>query len=353
MRDGCTRRRYGRGPVIILTSLVTLLAVLAGCSSSTDADPTPTPAPPTPTVLSPTVEPTAAPTPVPSATPAPTPTPAASPEPMHAVAYRTELSIALQEHSYLLAEAAYAHVRGRDPEAVAAREILRQENTPLIRDLVSMGLSLRSGDAFTSAWHEWTLTVLDYANALHVENDQLAGEIWRSRVALAASISSPLSELDHVDQAVLRGGIEQHVELTLAMVRNMHEKPAIDGYWSAWYNTEFLGPLADQLSEAVVRQVPASFADSGDALTSQTGAAALEAELFLALHEYGMLLMNTSAAIVDGRTDSEVVAARDTLDARNTIPLSQLIGFFSSEHEAEFLELWRQHIYAVLGFARA
>ncbi|MEX2431169.1 MAG: hypothetical protein WD645_04540 [Dehalococcoidia bacterium] len=270
--------------------------------------------------------------------------------------FRSQLNLALQEHAYLLAEAVYAQLGGRQAGAAAASETLRRENTPHISDLIGIGLTVAGRDGFAVGWHDWTETVIAYAAALQSGNEQRAAAIWGDRFRQGQRLSKPLEDgLEALDRSVLRRSMEQHVELTLGMVRIMHEEPPINGYWGAWHNTEFLQPIGDQLAEAVVQQVPDRFTPLavGTPLTTQTSAAALRSDLALFLHEYGLLLTNATAAIVDGRIQGDSSAAKQTLDARNSIPLSRVIGSFAPSAEAEFLELWRQHTYAVAGFAEA
>ena len=278
-----------------------------------------------------------------------------------AAEFHAQLSVALQEHSYLLAEAAFAYMRGEELQGNAARTVLQSENTPLVRDLVGNGMSQSRRDEFITGWHQWTQTVMAYAGAYRNDDAEAKTRIWRDRFNIARSMSTPLAGgMPSLDGTALRLAMEQHVEMTLAMVSNMHSKPAIDGYWGAWHTTDFIGPMGDVLAEAVVRQSPAQFEGivlvgdgTDDAPTTRTSQAALRTDLTLLLHEHGLLIMNTTASVVDGRS-TDTTAAMETLDARNSIPLARLIGSYHGTDVGEdFLDRWRQQVYAMVDFAGA
>ncbi len=263
--------------------------------------------------------------------------------------------MALQEHTYLLAQATFAELSGRSADARATQAVLDNENTPEIRDLLGPGLSFGMRDQFATAWQNMTLQVLNYATAYHNGDQQQANAIWNDRFNIADQISAPLLEgFNALDQQVLKRRMEEHVELMLGTVDIMHAQHPIDGYWSAWSTKEFLQPLGDQLAEALVRQVPAQFVAAAGTTTptTRTSEATLQDQLALLLHEHGLLLSSATAAILDGRLQADTPATLNTLDARNSIPLSNLISsYYGSKTGLDFLALWREQVHSIARYA--
>jgi hypothetical protein len=251
---------------------------------------------------------------------------------------RSQLTVALNEHVVLAADATNAALSGRADEFDAAAAEL-DRNSEDISAVVGSVYGDGAGEAFLPLWRKHIGFFVDYTQAVG------AGDLAAADAAVAA-LTAYADELavffnsanPDLPKETLSSLISEHILTLKAVVDAQASGDQSAAYIALGEAVDHMHMLADPLAAAISQQFPDQF--SGD---SASAASTLQATLNSALMQHVAYAGSATNAALGGRAD-EFDAAAALLDA-NSQAISTAVGSVYGDGAGEaFLPLWRKHI---------
>jgi hypothetical protein len=251
---------------------------------------------------------------------------------------RSQLTVLLNEHVVLAADATGAAIGARTSEFDAAVAEL-DRNSQDLSSLIGAAYGDNADQAFLPLWRKHIGFFVDYTKGL-AANDQAAADqavvdltAYADEFAAFLNSANPNLPKDAVSDLVL-----QHIMTLKGVVDAQATGDQAAAYQALGSAVSHMHMIADPLAAAISQQFPDTF--PGD---SESGASELQATLNSLLQQHVAYAASATNAALGGRTD-EFDAAVALLD-QNSQEIANAIGSVYGDSAGQaFLPLWRKHI---------
>jgi hypothetical protein len=264
-----------------------------------------------------------------------------------AAGLRSQLTVLLNEHVILAADATDAALAGRTDEFNAAvAEVDR--NSEALAGLIGVAYGDSAGQAFLPLWRKHIGFFVDYTTALgsgdQAAADKAVGDLTAYAGEFAAFLNSANPDLS---KATLTDLVTQHI-LTLKSIVDAQATGDEEAAYTALGNAvNHMHMIADPLAAAISEQFPDRF--PGD---STSDGASLQVTLNSTMVQHVAYAATATNAALGGRA-AEFDAAAALLDV-NSQAIAMAVGSVYGEGAGQaFLPLWRKHIGFFVDYTKA
>jgi hypothetical protein len=251
---------------------------------------------------------------------------------------RSQLTVLLNEHVVLAADATNAALGGRPDEFDAAVAEL-DRNSEDLSALIGVAYGESAGQAFLPLWRKHIGFFVDYTNGLATKDQAAADKAVADLTAYADEFAAFLNSANpNLPKDTVSGLVLQHIMTLKGVVDAQATGDPQAAYQALGEAVAHMHMIADPLAGAISQQFPEKF--PGD---SESAASGLQATLNSLLQQHVAYAASATNAALGGRT-AEFDAAVALLD-RNSQEISTAIGSVYGDSAGQaFLPLWRKHI---------
>jgi pyruvate/2-oxoglutarate dehydrogenase complex dihydrolipoamide acyltransferase (E2) component len=257
---------------------------------------------------------------------------------------RTTLNLMMQEHTALAGSTTNAKLGGRDAEYRAASEMLDM-NSQMMGRFVGSLYGPDTERTFLSSWRSHIQAYDMYADGAKLgdagmkQNAQgVLDQFVREQDALWSGANP------NIRPGLMAEQLTMHVETTKQVIDAQAAQDFEAAYTLTKRGLDHAHMMGDPLAMAVAQQFPDRFPGN-----PMAPAAELRSVVNQLLQEHTLLAGNASGAYLGGRLAEAQAAGR--ILAQNGIELSSVIGqAYGPEAQAQFAQVWAQHLAQMVGF---
>lgn len=260
---------------------------------------------------------------------------------------RSQLTVVLNEHVILAADATNAALGGRSDEFDAAAAEL-DRNSQDLAELIGTAYGDNAGQAFLPLWRKHIGFFVDYTKALGARDQAAADKAVADLTAYASEFAAFLNSANpDLPKATVTDLVTQHILSLKSVVDAQASGDQSAAYVALGNAVSHMHMIADPLAAAISAQFPDTF--SGD---SASAAAGLQTTLNSVLMQHVAYASSATNAALGGRTD-EFDDAAALLDV-NSQALATAVGSVYGDGAGQaFLPLWRKHIGFFVDYTKA
>jgi hypothetical protein len=251
---------------------------------------------------------------------------------------RSKLTVVLNEHVILAADATNAALGGRQAEFDAAVAEL-DRNSQDLSEMVAAAYGDSAGEAFLPLWRKHIGFFVDYTTAVGANDQAAADKAVADLTAYADEFAAFLNSANpSLPTASVADLVKTHILTLKGVVDAQASGDPQAAYTALGQAVGHMHMIADPLAAAISQQFPEKF--PGD---SASAAATLQTTLNSALMQHVAYAASATNAALGGRM-AEFEAAAALLDT-NSVAITDAIGSVYGDAAGEaFLPLWRKHI---------